>query len=84
MHTTVSSFARQFLPRTARQIALDADRKATHAEALAAETLRVVQDAAGVAPLRDTAYADPVLARLQARRQRIAASGLTLVRGGAA
>ena len=84
MHASVPFFARRFVPTTARQIALEADRKAAHAEALAAETLRVVQSAAGVAPLRDAAYADPVVARLQARRQRIADSGLTLVRGGAA
>jgi len=47
MHPTVSRSGRRLLPRTARQIALDADRKAAHAEALAAATLSVVQGSLG-------------------------------------
>jgi hypothetical protein len=67
----------------------DARRKAREALATASRTEAAVQAlcqmmAAGSSEPPEATYSDPVVARIQARRKRIADSGFRLIDGGAA
>jgi len=83
MHDRIPRLRLSGLPRpgdTRRKAAL-ALATATRAEAAAQATIQLLRAAGSEPP--DTTYADPVVTRIQARRRRIADSGLTLIRGGA-
>ena len=69
-------------PGDARRKAAEALAVASRAEAAAQATIQLLRAAGSESP--DATYADPVVARIQARRQRIAESGFRLIKGGAA
>jgi hypothetical protein len=84
MHYTIPRLRVSGLPRPgdARRKATEALAVATRNEAALQALGRLMAARAGEQP--DTSYTDPKAARIQARRKRIAESGLTLIQGSAA
>jgi hypothetical protein len=81
MSTTIAHRLAQMRPGETRRRLAAAEAAAARAEAHAQALSKTLQAiAAELTPVTGATFTDPAVARIQARRQRIAASSLTLVR----